>query len=107
MKSQSKLLHLLSGLDRKSAEESKDRSIKRSVLLAKVLELMKSLESETENFGKKRIIPPQLCILEAVICSDFNQNIEPNRRSSEAEPSSAIIKPVLPSRWDCKFSGDG
>lgn len=49
-------------------------------------------------------IPPLLGILEAETDnetnSDCNQNIYPNSRLS------VIIKPILPSRWNCKFSGD-
>lgn len=110
MKYQSKLLHVLGRLDHISVEESEDKSIKRSELLAKALELMGSLESKAENFEKKRLTPPQLGILETQTddetSSDFKQNIGPNRRSSGTETSPAAIKPILPSRWDCKFSGD-
>lgn len=108
MKYQSKLLHVLGRLDHIPVEETEDKSVKRSVLLAKALELMGALEAKAENFEQKRRIPPQLGILETdnETSSNFNQNIGPNRRSSVTEPSSAIIKPILPSRWDCKFSGD-
>lgn len=110
MKYQSKLLHVLGRLDHISVEESDDKSIKRSVLLAKALELMGTLESKAEHFEKNRSTPPQLGLLEthpeSETTTDFIQNIDPQRRSSEMNPSSVTIKPILPNRWDCKFSGD-
>lgn len=108
MQYQSKLLHVLGRLEHISVEEIEDKSIKRSELLAKALELMGALEAKAENFEKKRLTPPQLLILETdnETSSNFNQNIRPNRGSSVTESSSAIIKPILLSRWYCKFSGD-
>lgn len=117
MKYQSKLMHVLGRLDHVTAEESDDKTIRRSELLAKTLQLMGVLDKKAATFEKsKSVTPLQLGLMEThsedETVDGFAAGLTHNRRSTGVAietlttNQSTPIKPILPNKWDCKFSGD-
>lgn len=114
MKYQSKLMHLLGRLDHVTAEESSDKTIQRSELLAKALHLLNTLEKKAKEFEKSKNLTPlqQGSHSEDDTADAFATDLTQNRRSTgvaietTASGLGTLVKPILPNKWDCKFSGD-
>ncbi|KAJ8968737.1 hypothetical protein NQ317_004103 [Molorchus minor] len=97
---QTKLIHVLNRVDNMDEEATQ-----RPELRAKALTLLDALHRKAEEFEKTQNIPPQLSLLEP---APFDAPIDRMRRSSSISPnrSSNVVKPILPNKWNLKFSGD-
>lgn len=121
-KLQTKLNHTLGRIDNMNAQTPEELKVK-SELLAHALSLLDSLQVKSSAHDKKNSPPPlNLCILNSTVAP--NTGVQPQQFSSPPAPtitnppllspiavasSSAPtlgIKPILPHKWDIKFSGD-
>ncbi|XP_074034198.1 uncharacterized protein [Leptinotarsa decemlineata] len=99
---QSKMFHVLNRLDNISEEDTQDKP----KLLAKALALLDNLHRKAEDYQKTQDVPPFHMLLGN---SNFGGSLSPHRRSSDitpTQPPTVNVKPILPNKWDCKFSGD-
>lgn len=106
-KLQTKLSHVLGRIDHIPVT-----STERPTVLTEALTLMDLLHQKAEDFEKNQGIPPHLSILSSpTAAANFAQSIQPSRRSSSISPNvapsgSVGVKPVPPSKWNLKFSGE-
>ncbi|XP_074026467.1 uncharacterized protein [Leptinotarsa decemlineata] len=97
---QSKMFHVLNRLDNISEEDTQDKP----KLLAKALALLDNLHRKAEDYQKTQDVPPFHMLLGN---SNFGGSLSPHRRSSDITPTQPLtvnVKPILPNKWDCKFS---
>lgn len=94
-KVQSKLYHTLHRIDHIPMDNPD-----RPNLLAEVLSFLEELHQKAESFGKASVVPVQLEVLRGNTSSP-----SPNHNGSST-PIRSEVKPILPNKWDCKFSGD-
>lgn len=96
-KLQSKLYHTLNRIDHLPPDH-----LERPAFIAKVLSLLDELHHKGEAISTMTSAPPQLQILSGSTSS-------PKQNKSNLSVSIApnpAVKPILPAKWDCKFSGD-
>lgn len=110
LKLQTKLSHLLNRIDNMDSEDENKRAV-RGELLASVLTLINKLKSKaTEAEEGTRPKPPSLDVLEGEVAGPSTAE-QPLSSSSAIEQNyqsagSHNIKPILPHKWNLKFSGD-
>lgn len=73
-------------------------------LLAKVLSLLDGLHQKAEKNDKVSPVPPQLSVLGANTSTPVRspQNIS----AALGPPSQCEVRPILPNKWNCTFSGE-
>lgn len=117
LKLHTKCLHVLGRIDNMVSDVDENIAL-RSTLLADTLSLMEILNSKAEEEEKRQSrVPLELSMMFNE--GDFVQGVDTVPRSSvQIEPADApgeqmhghsirsTIKPIPPSKWDLKFSGD-
>lgn len=113
LKIQTKLAHLIGRID--NMEPSTDEQQKlRSEILALALSLMEKLDQKAKVDLRDGATPVDISVLESrlpgrvVPEQSFEEEVgNASRSTSINEPAnSGMVKPILPNKWDIKFSGD-
>lgn len=113
LKIQTKLAHMIGRIDNMEASTEEQQKI-RSEILALALSLMDKLDQKAKTYSKDGSTPVDISVLEnksrreVVREHSFEEDVvNASGSTSINEPAtSGAIKPILPNKWDIKFSGD-
>lgn len=118
---QTKLNHALSRIDNMTCNTTDEFDL-RGVLVAQILTMIDQLNTKAAQAdGRSQPIPPNLCVLQgsiqrlppvipplssSTLVSPFQSPVSTSSPVPCAPYSSSSIKPILPHKWNLKFSGD-
>lgn len=109
---QTRLSFVLDRLDNMEVDEDDEqKKSKKAELLALTLSLMEKLNRRLDEHEKSQaVIPPELHLLEGLAEEEDTNGIVNASTSSQIQSTGNApmhaVKPILPNKWDLKFSGD-